>query len=81
VSIPIASDEFGSPTNTLTKPVWDIVKRDLACIINNHKLVVFPNPNREDPNKALKDWDMWGIVFLGLTLSWSASIKKVLLCP
>jgi hypothetical protein len=29
----------------------------------------------------LRDWDLWGpfffIVFLGLTLSWSASVKKV----
>uniref|UniRef100_A0A803MS01 Protein YIP n=1 Tax=Chenopodium quinoa TaxID=63459 RepID=A0A803MS01_CHEQI len=35
---------------------------------------------REDPGKALRDWDLWGpfffIVFLGLTLSWSASVKK-----
>jgi hypothetical protein len=42
---------------------------------------VFPNPYREDPGKALRDWDLWGpfffIVFLGLTLSWSASVKKV----
>jgi hypothetical protein len=42
---------------------------------------VFPNPNRDDPGKALRDWDLWGpfffIVFLGLTLSWSASVKKV----
>ncbi|CAF2068860.1 hypothetical protein Bca4012_086979 [Brassica carinata] len=71
---------FGSPPNTLTEPVWDTVKRDLARIVSNLKLVVFPNPNREDPGKALRDWDLWGpfffIVFLGLTLSWSASVKK-----
>jgi protein YIPF6 len=81
VSVPIASDGFGSPPNTLTEPVWDTVKRDLARIISNLKLVVFPNPYREDPSKALRDWDLWGpfffIVFLGLTLSWSASVKKV----
>jgi len=61
--------------------VWDTVKRDLARIVSNLKLVVFPNPYREDPGKALRDWDLWGpfffIVFLGLTLSWSASVKKV----
>lgn len=48
--------------------------------MSNLKLVVFPNPYREDPGKALRDWDLWGpfffIVFLGLTLSWSASVKK-----
>lgn len=54
--------------------------RDLSRIWSNLKLVVFPNPFREDPGKALRDWDLWGpfffIVFLGLTLSWSASVKK-----
>ncbi|KAG9455944.1 hypothetical protein H6P81_000452 [Aristolochia fimbriata] len=75
----IAASGFG-PSNTLTEPVWDTVKRDLSRIVSNLKLVVFPNPYREDPGKALRDWDLWGpfffIVFLGLTLSWSASVKK-----
>ncbi|CAD5166071.1 protein YIP4b-like [Musa acuminata AAA Group] len=78
--IGISSDAFGSPPDTLTEPVWDTVKRDLARIVSNLKLVVFPNPYREDPGRALRDWDLWGpfffIVFLGLTLSWSASAKK-----
>ncbi|XP_077238293.1 protein YIP4b-like [Tasmannia lanceolata] len=76
----ITASGFGSASNTLTEPVWDTVKRDLSRIISNLKLVVFPNPFREDPGKALRDWDLWGpfffIVFLGLTLSWSASVKK-----
>ncbi|TKY54579.1 YIPF6 protein [Spatholobus suberectus] len=76
----IASSGFGPAPNTLTEPVWDTVKRDLSRIVSNLKLVVFPNPYREDPGKALRDWDLWGpfffIVFLGLTLSWSASVKK-----
>ncbi|CAL5387396.1 unnamed protein product [Camellia sinensis] len=77
---PPGSTGFGSAPNTLTEPVWDTVKRDLSRIVSNLKLVVFPNPFREDPGKALRDWDLWGpfffIVFLGLTLSWSASVKK-----
>ncbi|KAK4753877.1 hypothetical protein SAY87_001981 [Trapa incisa] len=76
----ISASGFGSAPNTLTEPVWDTVKRDLSRIVSNLKLVVFPNPYREDPGKALRDWDLWGpfffIVFLGLTLSWSASVKK-----
>ncbi|KAI4344402.1 hypothetical protein L6164_011634 [Bauhinia variegata] len=76
----ISPTGFGSPPNTLTEPVWDTIKRDLSRIVSNLKLVVFPNPFREDPGKALRDWDLWGpfffIVFLGLTLSWSASVKK-----
>ncbi|CAL4946417.1 unnamed protein product [Urochloa decumbens] len=80
VSVPVGAEGFGPPPNTLTEPVWDTVKRDLARIVSNLKLVVFPNPYREDPGKALRDWDLWGpfffIVFLGLTLSWSASVRK-----
>ncbi|XP_009419402.2 protein YIP4b-like [Musa acuminata AAA Group] len=76
----VAADGFGSPPDTLTEPVLDTVKRDLTRIVINLKLVVFPNPFREDPGKALRDWDLWGpfffIIFLGLTLSWSASVKK-----
>ncbi|XWS16618.1 hypothetical protein CRYUN_Cryun34aG0105500 [Craigia yunnanensis] len=76
----IVATGFGPSPNTLTEPVWDTVKRDLSRIVSNLKLVVFPNPYREDPGKALRDWDLWGpfffIVFLGLTLSWSASVKK-----
>ncbi|RDY14097.1 Protein YIPF6 [Mucuna pruriens] len=76
----ISSSGFGPAPNTLTEPVWDTIKRDLSRIVSNLKLVVFPNPYREDPGKALRDWDLWGpfffIVFLGLTLSWSASVKK-----
>ncbi|CAN1326497.1 Protein YIP4a [Linum perenne] len=75
-----AAAGFGPAPNTLTEPVWDTVKRDLSRIVSNLKLVVFPNPFREDPGKALRDWDLWGpfffIVFLGLFLSWSASFKK-----
>jgi protein YIPF6 len=81
VAVPIGSDGFGPETDTLTEPVWDTVKRDLNRIVSNLNLVVFPNPFREDPGKALRDWDLWGpfffIVFLGLILSWSATVKKV----
>ncbi|CAL9055545.1 unnamed protein product [Musa banksii] len=80
LGVGIAADGFGSPPDTLTEPVLDTVKRDLSRIVSNLKLVVFPNPFREDPGKALRDWDLWGpfffIIFLGLVLSWSASVKK-----
>ncbi|KAL6848785.1 hypothetical protein ACP4OV_021368 [Aristida adscensionis] len=81
VAVPIGADGFGPAPNTLTEPVWDTVKRDLTRIVTNLKLVVFPNPFREDPGKALRDWDLWGpfffIVFLGLILSWSATVRKI----
>ncbi|CAL1406657.1 unnamed protein product [Linum trigynum] len=76
----IAAAGFGSAPNTLTELVRNMEKRDLTRIVSNLKLVVFLNPFREDPDKALRDWDLWGlfffIVFVGLILSWSASVKK-----
>jgi hypothetical protein len=51
----ISTSGFGPAPNTLTEPVWDTVKRDLSRIVSNLKLVVFPNPNREDPGKTLRD--------------------------
>jgi hypothetical protein len=84
IAVPIASDGFGGPepaSHTLTEPVWDTVRRDLHRVVSNLMLVVFPNPFREDPGKALRDWDLWGpfffIVSLGLILSWSATAGKV----
>jgi hypothetical protein len=70
----------GPQYNTLTEPVWDTLKRDLLRVANNLKDVVLPNPYREDPGKALRDWDLWGpfsfIIFLALTLSYSATENK-----
>ncbi|KAH7423920.1 hypothetical protein KP509_12G080800 [Ceratopteris richardii] len=67
----------GPSANTLTEPVWLTIKRDLIRIGTNLRHVVFPNPYREDPGQALRDWDLWGpfffIVFLGVAISYSAS--------
>lgn len=69
-------------SQTLTEPVLDTIKRDLFLIYSNLKLVVIPNPYRDDPGKALRDWDLWGpfifVLLLGINLSWSASIQKVI---
>ncbi|KAJ0532897.1 hypothetical protein HanIR_Chr09g0402121 [Helianthus annuus] len=51
---PSSMTGFGSASNTLTEPVWDTVKH-LVKIVSNLTLVVFPNPFREDPGKALRD--------------------------
>lgn len=67
----------GPSSSTLTEPVWHTVKRDVSRVGFNLRNVVFPNPYREDPGQALRDWDLWGpfffIVFLGVAISYSAS--------
>ncbi|KVH93753.1 hypothetical protein Ccrd_004191, partial [Cynara cardunculus var. scolymus] len=82
---------FGSPPNTLTEPVWDTMKRDLSRIVSNLKLVVFPNPFREDPGK-LCDIGIFGGRFSSLArsilvrlgkegvFSFYCIMKRVLIC-
>jgi hypothetical protein len=57
-SVAIASDCFGAPPNKLTEPVWYTVARGFTRLVSNLNLIVFPKPNREDPGKALRDWDL-----------------------
>lgn len=70
----------GPQYNTLTEPVWVTLKRDLLRVATNLKDVILPNPYREDPGKALRDWDLWGpfffIIVLALTLSGTASENR-----
>lgn len=79
---PIGVQGFGGghEYDTLTEPVWETIKRDLVRVGHNLRNVVFPNPYREDPGKALRDWDLWGpfffIIILALILSTSASHNR-----
>ena len=49
-------------------------------VATNLKDVILPNPFREDPGKALRDWDLWGpfffIIVFALTLSGTAGGNK-----
>ncbi|URE29737.1 Yip1 domain [Musa troglodytarum] len=70
--LPRQSPSAAAPARAVGSPLTASVPRPTPS----------PSPcwTREDPGKALRDWDLWGpfffIIFLGLTLSWSASVKK-----
>ncbi len=54
--------------NTLDEPVLDTIKRDLNTIKEKLHYVMLPK-SRHDKGAGLKKWDLWGPLFLCLTLS------------
>ena len=57
-----------SGVNTLDEPVLDTIKRDLFTIKEKLHYVMLPK-SRLDKGAGLKKWDLWGPLFLCLTLS------------
>ncbi|GMR32648.1 hypothetical protein PMAYCL1PPCAC_02843 [Pristionchus mayeri] len=52
--------------DTLDEPVWDTVKRDLKTVGEKFAQVIVP---RGDNKQILKDWDLWGPLFICVALS------------
>ncbi|GMT32377.1 hypothetical protein PFISCL1PPCAC_23674 [Pristionchus fissidentatus] len=52
--------------DTLDEPVWDTVKRDLKTVGQKFAQVIVP---RADNSQILKDWDLWGPLFICVALS------------
>eukprot|EP00921_Rhytidocystis_pertsovi_P021762 GHVQ01034776.1.p1 GENE.GHVQ01034776.1~~GHVQ01034776.1.p1 ORF type:complete len:215 (-),score=30.82 GHVQ01034776.1:101-745(-) len=65
--MPFAADS-GIYTNTLDEPIKETIMRDLKAI--GHKLyyVLLPR-SRAESGAGLKQWDLWGPLFLCLALS------------
>lgn len=55
-----------SDLDTLDEPVWDTVKRDLRATGMKFGHVIFPSWDRQ---QLLKDWDLWGPLFICVGLS------------
>lgn len=58
-------------SDLLRETVWETLERDLLEIKSKLLIVVNPKSNSED---ALRDWDLWGPLFLCLFLSTVLSI-------
>ncbi|GMT04121.1 hypothetical protein PENTCL1PPCAC_26295, partial [Pristionchus entomophagus] len=52
--------------DTLDEPVWDTVKRDLKTVGEKFAQVIVPRGNNQ---QILKDWDLWGPLFICVALS------------
>lgn len=68
----LTSDPLGECT--LNEPVYDTVMRDLRSIGLKLKYVMMPQA-REDKAQGLKQWDLWGPLFLCLALGIMLSLQ------
>ncbi|KAK8800680.1 hypothetical protein WA158_000005 [Blastocystis sp. Blastoise] len=65
----IETTTSSSTLMTLDEPVSVTIKRDLNSIWDKLKHVIMPKTSAEDTLKSLKDWDLWGPMFLCLALA------------
>merc|ERR1719240_2164800 len=59
---------MGSDLSTLDEPIRDTIMRDLTSIGLKLKYVMLPR-SRVDKGAGLKQWDLWGPLFICLALS------------
>ncbi|CAI4230200.1 unnamed protein product [Auanema sp. JU1783] len=58
--------DLDTELDTLDEPVWDTVKRDLRTVCAKFGHVILPKGDKE---QLLKDWDLWGPLFICVALS------------
>ena len=59
--------------DTLTEPVCDTIMRDVNMIYTKLAYGKFPRKVIAEKAAALRDWDLWGPLFLCLLLSFTLS--------
>ena len=60
---------------TLDEPVSVTIKRDLTAIYNKLYHVMLPRATGEETIKQLRDWDLWGPLFICLGLAIVLSLQ------
>ncbi|KAK4522158.1 hypothetical protein GAYE_FCTG49G0037 [Galdieria yellowstonensis] len=61
--------------STLDEPVWNTIKRDLGLIGRRLKLVILPKVTAMEMQAELRDWDLWGPLFICMTLATVLSVE------
>mmetsp|Transcript_12127 Transcript_12127/g.36563 ORF Transcript_12127/g.36563 Transcript_12127/m.36563 type:complete len:256 (+) Transcript_12127:75-842(+) len=61
--------------STLDEPVMDTIVRDLKTIGIKIRHVMMPYESQEDTLDVLRDWDLWGPLFIGLFLAMLLAYK------
>ena len=56
----VLSDIDQQELNTLDEPISTTLLRDLTSIVAKIKSIIFPFIFKNDRQKMLKDWDLWG---------------------
>ena len=57
--------------DTLDEPVWETVSRDLRAVGTKFAHVLFPHKSQ---HSLLRDWDLWGPLFLCVFISLSVTL-------
>eukprot|EP01057_Protomagalhaensia_wolfi_P003733 Protomagalhaensia_wolfi_Nauph_80__3732@NODE_3770_length_714_cov_64_562963_g2974_i0_p1_GENE_NODE_3770_length_714_cov_64_562963_g2974_i0NODE_3770_length_714_cov_64_562963_g2974_i0_p1_ORF_typecomplete_len201_score41_34Yip1/PF04893_17/1_3e24_NODE_3770_length_714_cov_64_562963_g2974_i075677 len=71
IETPNAADEL------ITEPIFTTVKRDVKAVSDKFKYVMLP-ASREEKGGILKQWDLWGPLFLSLILAsilWTQAVE------
>ncbi|GJD09346.1 Protein YIPF6 [Galdieria sulphuraria] len=63
--------------STLDEPVWSTIKRDLGLIGRRLKLVILPKVTAVEMQAELRDWDLWGPLFICMTLATVLSVESL----
>ena len=61
----VTPTDYDRQFDTLDEPVWHTIRRDLSAVGNKLRHVFIPVNNRT----LLKEWDLWGPLFLCVLLS------------
>ncbi|EJW82756.1 hypothetical protein WUBG_06336 [Wuchereria bancrofti] len=57
--------DLNSDFDTLDEPVWDTIRRDLYTVVAKFGQVMTPKSSQ----KLLRDWDLWGPLFICVFIS------------
>eukprot|EP00188_Purpureofilum_apyrenoidigerum_P004074 Plantae.Rhodophyta-Purpureofilum_apyrenoidigerum.ctg44526.p1 GENE.Plantae.Rhodophyta-Purpureofilum_apyrenoidigerum.ctg44526~~Plantae.Rhodophyta-Purpureofilum_apyrenoidigerum.ctg44526.p1 ORF type:complete len:255 (+),score=39.55 Plantae.Rhodophyta-Purpureofilum_apyrenoidigerum.ctg44526:103-867(+) len=70
------SNPFGSsePLSTIDESVWSSIKRDLLQVGRRLRLVVMPGFSTEEIRAELRDWELWGPLFICMALAITLSM-------
>ncbi|CAJ0954200.1 unnamed protein product, partial [Mesorhabditis belari] len=64
---PLQDVDLNTDFDTLDEPVWDTIMRDARTIGSKFTHVLFPGSR--DKTQLLRDWDLWGPLFICVFLS------------
>lgn len=77
IQVPISNDDLNKSykkpylynKNTLNEPIKTTILRDLFIIFTKIKFVVVPFTKKDQKNYYIKQWDLWGPLFLNMFLA------------
>jgi len=66
--------ETSEPLSTIDESVWSSIKRDLGQVGRRLRLVIMPGFSTEEIRAELRDWELWGPLFICMALAITLSV-------